>query len=239
MWQAVHEELGPLGLSVITVAIDATLAAPRPYVKSAGATHPSLVDTEHRVADLYNMVNVPTVVWIDEAGRIVRPNDVHYVSPEYSEITGFHPRKPLAALRAWVREEALALPEELAARRLDDLVAMPTPTDQEARAAFALGWYLAQRGDAADAAERWFRRAGELAPHDFTIRRGSMPIRGIDPSGPAFFEMTAAWRAAGRPYYLPLEDLASSAEDFEAEPVPPVDLAEIREKDRRLRESFG
>lgn len=239
MWQAVHEELGPLGLSVITVAIDATLAAPRPYVRAAGATHPSLVDTEHRVADLYNMVNVPTVVWIDEVGRVVRPNDVHYVSSEFSAITRFHPRKPLAALRAWVHGEAPALPDELAAKPVDELVAMPTAADQEARAAFALGWHLAQRGDAAEAAERWFQRAGELAPHDFTIRRGSMPIRGIDPAGPAFYEMTAAWRAAGKPYYLPLDDLATSADDFEVEPVPPADLAEIREKDRRIRETFG
>ena len=107
MWQAVHEELAPVGLSVITIAIDASLAAPRPYVRAAGATHPSLVDTEHRVADLYNFVNVPTVLWIDETGRIVRPNDVHYVSNEYSSYTRFHPRKPLQALRAWVRRVAV------------------------------------------------------------------------------------------------------------------------------------
>jgi hypothetical protein len=51
--------------------------------------------------------------------------------------------------------------------------------------------------------------------------------------------MTAAWRAAGRAYYLPLEDLATSADDFEAEPVPAADLAGIIEKDRRIREEFG
>ena len=31
--------------------------------------------------------------------------------------------------------------------------------------------------------------AGELAPHDFTIRRGTMPMRGIDSMGPQFREM--------------------------------------------------
>ena len=44
-----------------------------------------------------------------------------------------------------------------------------------------MAWWLAQQGRN-EAAERWFVRAGELAPHDFNIRRGSMPIRGIDPS---------------------------------------------------------
>src|SRR4030095_16666361 len=29
----------------------------------------------HRVAALYNMVNVPQAVWIDEEGRIVRPTE--------------------------------------------------------------------------------------------------------------------------------------------------------------------
>ena len=239
MWQAVHEELAPFGLSVITIAIDASLAAPRPYVRAAGATHPSLVDTEHCVADLYNFVNVPTVLWIDEAGRIVRPNDVHYVSTEYSSYTKFHPRKPLQALRAWVRGEAGALAPELAEQPIDQLVAMPTSTDQEARAAYAIGWHLAQIDGKSDAAERWFQRAGELAPHDFTIRRGSMPIRGIDPAGPAFFEMTAAWRDAGHEYYLALPDLKTSDDDFEVEPVPETDIASIRAKDQRIREDFA
>ncbi len=218
MWQAIHEELAPDGLAVITVAIDRSIDDPRPFIESAGATHPSLVDTEHRVADLYNMVNVPTVLWIDEAGRIVRPQDVHYVSNELASITNFHSRKPLAALRAWVRGEAPAYPGDVVA---DTKVA--DDVHQEARAAFALGWWLAQDGRT-EAAERWFVRAGELAPHDFTIRRGSMPIRGIDPMGPAFFEMAGEWAAKGNAYYLPLPDTATGPDDYEAEPIEPFDL---------------
>jgi hypothetical protein len=238
VWQALHEELAPLGLSVITVAIDASLDAPAPYVRAAAATHPSLVDTEHIVADLYNMVNVPTVLWIDETGHIVRPNDVHYVSNEYSSYTKFHPRKPINALRAWVRGEASALSDELQGRSVDELVTMPTDTDQQARAAFALAWHLSKEGKT-EAAERWFQRAGELAPHDFTIRRGSMPIRGIDASGPAFFEMRQAWAAAGNEYYKPLSDLKSTDDDFVAEPVPETDLGAIRAKDKSIREAYG
>ena len=228
MWQEIHEELGTEGLAVITVAIDRSPDDARPYIERAKATHPSLIDTEHRVADLYNMVNVPTVVWIDESGRIVRPQDVHYVSPEFSSITKFHPRKPLAALRAWVRGEAPAYTGDVTAD-----TKVPTEADQEARAAFALGWWLAQQGRE-DAAERWFVHAGELAPHDFMIRRGSMPIRGIDPSGPAFFAMTQEWRDQGKPYYLPLEDTATSNEDFEVEPIEMLTLEEIR---RRIAEN--
>ena len=224
MWQAIHEELAPEGLAVITVAIDRSLDDPRPYVDSAGATHPSLVDTEHRVADLYNLVNVPTVLWIDETGRIVRPQDVHYVSNEIASITKFHNRKPLAALRAWVRGEAPAYPGDVAA---DTKVA--DDTHQEARAAFAVAWWLSQHGRD-DAAERWFVRAGELAPHDFTIRRGSMPIRGIDAAGPAFFEMVGDWAAKGNAYYLPLPDTATTADDYEVEPIDEMSLEALRRK---------
>ena len=223
MWQALHTELAPLGLSVITVALDTDPEDARPWIERAAPEHPSLIDVDKVLADRYHMVNVPTVVWIDEDGRIVRPNDVHYVSTEYSAITRFHPRKPLATLRGWVRGE---LPP-LDGGSVADLQRLPTHDDQLARAHSSIGWWLAKTGADAAASEAHFVTAGELAPHDFTIRRGSMPIRGIDPAGPAFFEMTAAWRAAGKQYYLPLADTATSADDFDAEPVPEIGLADV------------
>jgi hypothetical protein len=157
------------------------------------------VDVRHVVADLYNMVNVPTVVWIDERGRIVRPNDVAFGTDTFRHITGIEAARHLALLRAWVRGEAPVLPEE----RVRALLSLPAPADQEARAEFGLGQWLAERGRG-EAAARHFVRAGELAPQDFTIRRGTMPIRGIDPMGPAFRSMLQEWTGAGRPYYRPL-----------------------------------
>ena len=58
---------------MITVALDKSPEDARPWIEAARPRHPSLVDTGHVLADLYNIVNVPTVFWIDEAGRIVRP----------------------------------------------------------------------------------------------------------------------------------------------------------------------
>jgi len=224
VWQELHTELESQGLVVLTVALDQSIEAARPSIERAHATHPSLIDTEHRVADLYNMVNVPTVVWIDEEGRIVRPQDVHFVSNDFASFTKFHHRKPIAALRAWVRGEAPAYAGDAAAD-----VKVPSATDQEARAAFALGWHLAQQGRD-EAADRWFVRAGELAPHDFAIRRGSMPIRGLDPGGPVFFKMVADWVGAGHTYYVPLPDTATTAEDWEIEPVEDLTLDQIRQR---------
>src|SRR5690606_41725350 len=78
-------------------------------------------------------------------------------------------------------------PPSFPTRRSADLgQPLPTQDEQLARAEFTLAWHLFGRGDR-EAAERHFVRAGELAPFDWTIRRGSMPIRGLDPMGPDFF----------------------------------------------------
>jgi hypothetical protein len=38
------------------------------------------------------------------------------------------------------------------------------------------------------------------------IRRGTMPMRGIDSMGPQFRSMLQEWTAAGNPYYRPLPE---------------------------------
>jgi hypothetical protein len=201
VWQVLHEELRGFGFTVVTVALDKSADDARPWIEAAHPSHPSLIDTGHVVADLFNIVNVPTILWIDERGRIVRPNDVAFGTDTFKPITGLESGKPLAAVRAWVRGETRAFAD-------DEILALqwlPTADDQQARAEFGLGEWLFRRGRV-EAAARHFARAGELAPHDFTIRRGTMPMRGIDPMGPEFRRMLGEWTAAGRPYYRPLPD---------------------------------
>jgi hypothetical protein len=178
------------------VALDRNPEDPRPYIERARPTHPSLIDSEHLLADLYHMINVPTVVWIDERGRVVRPNDSQFGTDTFVQFHGKHSAPFLAALRAWVREGRFALPTDQV--RVQQL--LPSQESQLARAEFTLAWHLHRAGKT-QAAERHFLRAGELAPHDWTIRRGSMPIRGINPMGPEFFKLYEEWKAAGAPGY--------------------------------------
>jgi hypothetical protein len=191
-----YEELGAKGFVPITVALDKSPEDARPYIERARPTHPSLIDTQHVLADLYAIINVPTMVWIDEAGRIVRPNDAQFGTDTFTQFHGKRSAPFLAAVRAWVADERGALaPEQVRAQQL-----LPTAEQQQARAEFTLAWHLHQAGRIA-AAERHFERAGKLSPHDWTIRRGSMPIRGKNPMGPEFFELYKEWQAAGSPGY--------------------------------------
>jgi hypothetical protein len=148
------------------------------------------------VADLYRIINVPTVVWIDEDGRIVRPNDVAFASDALKDLHGIESGPHHEALRAWVRDGKRPMERQAAA----EAQTLPTAAEQQARAEFALACALHAAGRS-DAAERHFARADQLAPHDFTIRRGSMPIRGKDPFGADFADLYSEWIAAGRPYY--------------------------------------
>ena len=196
MWQALYEELGPAAFVPVSVALDKSADDARPYIEKAGATYPSLIDTEHRVAHLYGMINVPTVVFIDETGRIARPNAMEYGTDMFKQFHGRESAPFLAAVRTWVRTGVSDVPRDQLAKR----IVPPTPDEELARAEFALAWHLHKHGRV-DAAERHFVRAGELSPNDWTIRRGSMPIRGKNPMGPEFFELFREWEAAGKPSY--------------------------------------
>jgi hypothetical protein len=172
-----------------TVALDRCADDPRPFIEGAKPTHPSVIDTEHVVAELYHIVNVPTILWIDEQGRICRPHDCQFGTDTFTRFTGKISAPYLEMIRAWVRRgEGVLSPDEVRRHQ-------PAPSEdwQLARAERALAWHLHQQGRE-QAAQRHFERAGELAPLDWTIRRGSMPILGENPFGPAFFALAGEGR---------------------------------------------
>ena len=73
MWQALRNELHEEGLEIVTVALDANVDAARGVIEQVSPSHPSLIDRNHTADALFGIVNVPSGVWIDEQGMIVRP----------------------------------------------------------------------------------------------------------------------------------------------------------------------
>jgi hypothetical protein len=114
----------------------------------------------------------------------------------FKEFTGVDSSVHHEQLRAWVRDGTLPAVADDAASRIP----MPTDEDQLARAHRRLGAYLYRNGNT-DRAAVHFARAVELAPMDWTIRRGTMPLRGGDPFGQEFFDFMTEWAEAGAPGY--------------------------------------
>lgn len=179
----------------MAVALDEPEAA-RPWVEDAGVTFTTLADPNHLVAELYGLYNVPSVVWIDEDDRIVRPPDMAFGDNTFQEFTGVDAEVHHEELRAWVRDDRIAYSTDFV--RENRLV--PSPNQQEARNERRLGAWLVRNGHQT-AARRHLERAVELAPMDWTVRRGSMPMRGSDPFGDEFFAFLGDWTKAGQPGY--------------------------------------
>ncbi len=139
---------------------------------------------------------MPTAIWIDEHDCIVRPPDNTPVNDLFRDFTGIDSSVHHDQLRAWVRDGTLPLP-------LDDVAAHQNPPSEaaeQARLHRRVAAFL-HRAGRDDAAATHFARAAELAPWDWTIRRGSMPLTGRDPFGQEFFDFVAEWSAAGSPGY--------------------------------------
>jgi hypothetical protein len=178
----------------VSIALDEADAA-REFVDAA-VTYPVVVDPHHVVADRYGLFNVPSVVWIDEHDRIVRPPDIGYGDNTWKDFTGVDADEHLDEVRRWVRTGETPYDE----RFVREHRLQPTFDAQLARTERRLAAWLARRG-ATEAAAAHIGHAAELAPMDWTIRRGGLALRGGDPFGAEFFAFMEEWQDAGAPGY--------------------------------------
>jgi AhpC/TSA family len=91
-WQAIYLQLRDKNFEIISVAQDTNgVKDAGPWITAASPTYTALIDEKHLVSKLYNMVNVPTGVWINEEGKIVRPNEVAFVYDRFKTFTSLDP----------------------------------------------------------------------------------------------------------------------------------------------------
>jgi hypothetical protein len=175
--------------------------------------------------ELLGIVNVPSGVWVDERGVIVRPPE-----PAFP----WHPRQPsdellaqlpplvveqlreaqkiqidperyVAALRDWVEHGAQSR-FALSPREVTERSRTRSAEQSRAAACFELGQHLHRAGDPADAA-RWFREAHRLEPDNWTYKRQAWSL--ADPlQGPTDVYdsdwLTEVKRVGAENYYPPL-----------------------------------
>ncbi len=197
MWQELYTELSPQGLVLVTVAMDTGgVETVRPWIEEAKPDHPSLIDQAHLVGELFGIVNVPSGVWINEEGDVVRPPETAYpkrpafvdreIPPDASveeieRITEvrrlrIEADKYVLALRDWVEHGSssrFALSPEEVLRR-----SRPRSLE-EARAAahFELGQHLHRIGRTAQSIHH-FQEAYRLQPDNWTYKRQAWNLLG-------------------------------------------------------------
>ena len=161
-----------------------------------GISYPVLMDSDHVLTELYAISNVPSVLMIGEDDRIVQPNWNAYATNTFKDYTGIESADQIEVIRRWVVDGTPMMTETEAKGAVGDLSA----DEEQARLFFRIATHLRDAGDEAGAG-RNFDRAAELAPHDWTIRRAMMPLRGQDPFGEEFFALAEEFNKAGRPYH--------------------------------------
>lgn len=194
MWQTVREEVHPFGLEVVTVALDTRgVEAAAPFIAAANASHPSLIDQAHLMGELFGVRNVPTGIWIDEDGIIVRPPETAFPGTSmFAEMmkgvqlpadadpyivrsleAASKIRRPdaryLEALRDWAHRGA----DSPYALSPDDVIRRSRPRPFEsalAAAHFALAQHLWRADHRGDAIEH-LRRSHRLDPDNWTYKR--------------------------------------------------------------------
>jgi hypothetical protein len=212
VWQVLYDELKTKDFMIVAVAEESRGAEhARPWIEQAKASYWCLIDPDHRLADLYGMVNVPQSVWIDERGRIVRPPETagstdHFrrmdlatrtLPPEDQAARAAARAAYLDAVKQWVLTGAHALDTKDVARKLPRI----TPEIARAYAHFRLGVWLQRQGKTAEA-DRHFAEASRLHPDSWNMWRQAADLTAVgNASGPAFWERVKA--LGDRPYYPP------------------------------------
>ena len=211
---------------MVTIALDSNAEAARGIIEKVSPSHPALIDQSHALDALFGVVNVPSGVWIDEQGMIVRPPEQAFpggpsladakipdtlpqqlkdMLTEAKKIKT-EPEKYGAALRDWVNrggESRYALsPAEVVER------SRPRPMEQaEAAAHFELGEYFHNKGSDDDAARHW-REAHRLQPDNWTYKRQAWSL--ADPMQGPTDTYEGDWlsdvrKLGAENYYAPLE----------------------------------
>jgi peroxiredoxin len=193
-WRDLQDELGPAGLSVFSVALDNAADDARPWVEAGRPSYPVVVDSAHVTAQRFGITNVPSTVWIDEDGRVVKPPTISPGDDQFRDFTKIDAAAHHDALRRWVNDGEL--PDSS-----DVEITVRSADEQLAQAERRLGAWLHGQGHL-EAATTHLGRAVELAPWDWTVRRASIALRGEDPFlGEEFLAFWQEWDEAGRPGY--------------------------------------
>ena len=169
------------GLEIVVVAQDTGgEAAAGKWYDAAKATFTQLIDAQHYVSTAFQFINVPTGVWIDERGRVVRPGEPAWNTDQTMKFGGKSLETEgtayLNGIRDWVRngdKSSWVLSDAEFAKRVQP----PSASAAEADATFKLAVWFHDRQQNELALKHW-KRAQELNPDDWNYHRQEWSFTG-------------------------------------------------------------
>jgi hypothetical protein len=197
-------------VEIVTVSLELSgPEASRSSIERARPEHPSLLDPAHQLDALFGVVNIPNVVWIDEAGMIVRPAEPGWPGPpEYPPemvelLKARAQRDPDGAAkraellqRLGTGQDRSTYPDAIRdwavngatspyAMTPEQVIAASRPRDRDlsrAAAHFELADHLWRAGER-DAAIAHFNECHRLDPDNWTYKRQAWSLVGSERAG--------------------------------------------------------
>lgn len=143
-WQAVYEDINDDNFVLIAAAQDTGgEAVAGPWYDQAKASYITLVDENHSISSLFKLVNVPSAVWIDERGKIIRIDEGTYATTHKMGDFEFGRDDYAPMVKDWVKKGAASeYAQDNAVPKL-----AKSSNDAMAEANFKLGVYFYRLGD--------------------------------------------------------------------------------------------
>ena len=152
------------------------------------------------MTSLYNLVNVPSGVWVDEEGHVLRINEGTYSETISLGQVSIGTDEYRPAVRDWVTNGADS-PYVWSRDRVVSRIRQRTPSEALADPTFKLGVYFYEQDDESLARIYW-ERAQDLDPDNWNFHRQDWYLtEGL--AGPNYREKRGA--LGDQPYYAPLE----------------------------------
>lgn len=199
-WQAVYEDINDDNFVLIAAAQDTGgEAVAGPWYDQAKASYITLVDENHSISSLFKLVNVPSAVWIDERGKIIRIDEGTYATTHKMGDFEFGRDDYAPMVKDWVKKGAASeYAQDNAVPKL-----AKSSNDAMAEANFKLGVYFYRLGDTKKAEQYWVA-AQQLNPDSWNYHRQDWSFTPTEANA----NWAKKFQALGeKPYYRPIADL--------------------------------
>jgi len=208
VWQHVYEEINDPDFVLLCVAEDTGgEAVAGPIFDAANPTYIQIIDEDHIISSAFNFVNVPSSVWIDEEGKIVRIDEgsyskIHTIGEGEQAIT-FGNDVYTPALKDWVVKGADSEFVQSAATVTDN-IRDHSEGQQKADAAFRLGNLFRTHGQK-EKAEHYWGLAQQLNPDSINFIRQNLTLSEEGSAGETFRKVMGEYISTGKDWYRPLD----------------------------------